>query len=141
MGLEPQRTSILSPLERFAKRSLIGWCEPLFGKAKTLLAAEIGVKDLALREREDGRRVGTLHLLLTVAHRDSSDFQAECCRMGAGSPTIKKAIFPPAFSRSHIKASSSKPVLPRRLKIYFRRRPPSLSRKKAKPTACNYSTS
>ena len=34
MGLEPQRTSILSPLERFAKRSLIGWCEPLFGKAE-----------------------------------------------------------------------------------------------------------
>jgi len=51
--------------------------EALFGKAKTLLAAEIGVRDLALQEREDGRRVGTLHLLLTVAHRDSSDFQRE----------------------------------------------------------------
>lgn len=51
--------------------------EALLGKARTLLAAEIGVKDLALREREDGRRVGTLHLLLTVAHRDSSDFQRE----------------------------------------------------------------
>jgi VWFA-related protein len=51
--------------------------EVLLGKARTLLAAEIGVEDLALREREDGRRVGTLHLLLTVAHRDSSEFQRE----------------------------------------------------------------
>jgi VWFA-related protein len=51
--------------------------EVVLGKARTLLAAEIGVKDLALREREDGRRVGTLHLLLTVAHRDSSEFRRE----------------------------------------------------------------
>lgn len=51
--------------------------EALVGKARTLLAAEIGVKDLALREREDGRRVGTLNLLLTVAHRDSSDYERE----------------------------------------------------------------
>jgi VWFA-related protein len=51
--------------------------EVLVGRARTLLAAEIGIKDLAFREREDGRRVGTLNLLLTVAHRDSSDFQRE----------------------------------------------------------------
>jgi hypothetical protein len=51
--------------------------EALVGKARTLVAAEIGVEDLALREREDGRRVGTLHLLLTVAHRDTSQFQRE----------------------------------------------------------------
>jgi hypothetical protein len=51
--------------------------EVLLGKARTLLAAEIGVKDLSLREREDGRRVGTLNLLVTVAHRDTSDFQRE----------------------------------------------------------------
>jgi VWFA-related protein len=51
--------------------------EALVGKARTLLAAEVGVKDLALTAREDGRRVGTLHLLLTVAHRDSSDFERE----------------------------------------------------------------
>jgi VWFA-related protein len=51
--------------------------EVLLGRARTLIAAEIGVKDLALKVREDGRRVGSLNLLLTVAHRDSSDFQRE----------------------------------------------------------------
>jgi VWFA-related protein len=51
--------------------------EVLLGRTRTLLAAEIGVKDLALKVREDGRRVGSLNLLLTVAHRDSSDYQRE----------------------------------------------------------------
>jgi VWFA-related protein len=51
--------------------------EVTLGKARTLIAAEIGVKDLAMKVLEDGRSVGTLHFLLTVAHRDSSDYKRE----------------------------------------------------------------
>jgi len=51
--------------------------EALSGQARTLLAVEIDVTDLAFRAREDGRRVGTLNLLFTVAHRESSDTQRE----------------------------------------------------------------
>ncbi|HEX9189314.1 MAG TPA: VWA domain-containing protein [Vicinamibacteria bacterium] len=46
-------------------------------RARTLLAAEIDVSDLTFESRGDGRRVGTLNLLFTVAHRDSSDTQRE----------------------------------------------------------------
>ena len=51
--------------------------EALFGQARTLLAAEIDVTDLGFQEREDGRRAGTLHLLLAIAHRGSSEVQRE----------------------------------------------------------------
>ena len=51
--------------------------EALPGQARTLLAAEIDVTDLAYRAREDGRRVGTLNLLFTVSHRESSETQRE----------------------------------------------------------------
>jgi VWFA-related protein len=51
--------------------------EPLPGQARTLLAAEIDVTDLGFRVREDGRRVGTLNLLFTLSHRESSETQRE----------------------------------------------------------------
>jgi hypothetical protein len=51
--------------------------EALPGQARTLLTAEIDVTDLAFRAREDGRKVGTLNLLFTVSHRESSETQRE----------------------------------------------------------------
>jgi hypothetical protein len=51
--------------------------EALPGQARTLLGAEIDVTDLAFRTRDDGRRVGTLNLLFTVSHRESSETQRE----------------------------------------------------------------
>jgi VWFA-related protein len=45
------------------------------GRARALLATEIDVSDLAFQPAQEGSgRVGTLHLLLVVAHRDSSEF-------------------------------------------------------------------
>jgi len=52
--------------------------EVLLGRAQTLLATEIDVTKLAFRGRdEEGRRVGTLNVLLVLAPRESSEVQRE----------------------------------------------------------------
>jgi VWFA-related protein len=52
--------------------------EVLLEQARTLVATEIDVSELAFQEQEEGGgRVATLHLLLVVAHRDSGEVHRE----------------------------------------------------------------